>query len=887
MVVPSPTSRTLALSFARSRTRNRAFALLAALGVIWPLVFFAAANPERVLAHSTTHFSVADFPSPTVAGVAHNVTVKALDTSDQPDPTYDGTVTLTSSDGQAVLPSPGTLTNGAGTFSVELRTAGPQSITATDGSITGSQSGITVTPGAADPDHTTISASATSVTVDPPSPTVTVRAKDQYDNNLTTGGDTVILRQLVDGVAGGPLSVSDHGDGTYTAAVADTHPRNHSISGRINGDPITTGNPVIGFTVGALASIVVTPDSSNINADTGFQTYTVEGFDQFGNSRGDATEATDFQITSGGSCTDNSCGSRTASSYTVTANDSDFEDLAALVITHGAPTKLAITTQPGSTYTADENHITVTVKIEDQWGNVNVDDNTSTIGLGLSGGDLTAVLGGAAPITVTNGVATFSNLTVRKVGTAYQLNATSTPAYTPASTNGFDITPGVLASFTIDNITTPQVAGVPIPLTSHAFDAWGNLKTNYTGSPTGHLATNFGISPSGTGPTVPAGLSWSLGIGTGSVTPFAAQTLRSVTVSDTSPSVSLTSNTFTVNPNNAFTTVFSATGFNGQPLDTKIATPIYSVCVPSGGTAPCALSPSSTGVRVLVRDQWGNTVLPTLITLGVGASTTGLGTATTSNGIADFGNQPSIAAISSPTLRAHAPTGSDGISASFQIAVDVSGCDNTLCKNTAIGNLQKGYDQITTSGDFYNGTTTNVLLRTQFLGTSSFPTGAQSSTNGCGPSTLVNQGQEALPKGAGVQATAPTTTMLIVISKDYLKQKGLYLKNPFQFSLCVGATWIGAGPAPANGWIGHDPKLRPVVTHADVNGVYWALANDCFVFLPNTSNPCIAVRTRFAFDVQKYFHWTAAQTAAYMQDGDLAFIVKKNSPWDGKGGVYS
>ena len=64
---------------------------------------------------------------------------------------YTGTVHFTSSDGSAVLPANYTFTAGdAGThvFSVTLKTAGTQSITATDtvtGSITGTQN-VTVNP---------------------------------------------------------------------------------------------------------------------------------------------------------------------------------------------------------------------------------------------------------------------------------------------------------------------------------------------------------------------------------------------------------------------------------------------------------------------------------------------------------------------------------------------------------------------------------------------------------------------------------------------------------------------------------------------------------------------------------------------------------------------
>jgi hypothetical protein len=73
--------------------------------------------------------------------------VNALDASGAAFPAYSGTVHFTSTDGQAVLPKDSMLTNGTGTFSVILETAGSQSVTATDAaksSITGSANSIVV-----------------------------------------------------------------------------------------------------------------------------------------------------------------------------------------------------------------------------------------------------------------------------------------------------------------------------------------------------------------------------------------------------------------------------------------------------------------------------------------------------------------------------------------------------------------------------------------------------------------------------------------------------------------------------------------------------------------------------------------------------------------------
>ncbi len=99
---------------------------------------------------AATHLSVSGFPSPDVAGVAGTITVKALDAYGNTAPTYDGTVHFTSSDSKAVLPANYTFNStdkGVHASSVTLKTAGTQSVTATDtvtASIKGSQTGIVV-----------------------------------------------------------------------------------------------------------------------------------------------------------------------------------------------------------------------------------------------------------------------------------------------------------------------------------------------------------------------------------------------------------------------------------------------------------------------------------------------------------------------------------------------------------------------------------------------------------------------------------------------------------------------------------------------------------------------------------------------------------------------
>jgi hypothetical protein len=86
----------------------------------------------------TSAYLVSGLPSSIVAGTAATVTVTAVDAYNNRTTAYRGTAHFTSSDSRAVLPADYTFTstdNGAHTFTngVTLKTAGSQSVTATNG----------------------------------------------------------------------------------------------------------------------------------------------------------------------------------------------------------------------------------------------------------------------------------------------------------------------------------------------------------------------------------------------------------------------------------------------------------------------------------------------------------------------------------------------------------------------------------------------------------------------------------------------------------------------------------------------------------------------------------------------------------------------------------
>jgi hypothetical protein len=127
--------------------------------------------------------------STATAGTAMRVTVTAVGTNGAVASTYTGTVHFTSSDAQAVLPKDSALTNGAGTFSVTLKTAGNQSISVADTvtiSVAGTNS-ISVNPGPVA--QFTVSgppAATTGIVVN-----VSVSAQDAYSNAVTGYTGTV------------------------------------------------------------------------------------------------------------------------------------------------------------------------------------------------------------------------------------------------------------------------------------------------------------------------------------------------------------------------------------------------------------------------------------------------------------------------------------------------------------------------------------------------------------------------------------------------------------------------------------------------------------------------------------------------------------------------
>jgi hypothetical protein len=175
--------------------------------------------------NAATHFLVSA-PASAVAGASFSVSVTALTAGNQLDPLFRDTVHFTSTDSVAVLPADYTFTpddSGSHTFSVTLKKAGSQTITATDttnSAVSSAQASVTVSAAAARKLH--LKPSTTTPTAGAKF-RLTVTARDAFGNTATGYRGTVTLSDSVG-------NASLPGNYTFTAADMGVHTFNVTLN---------------------------------------------------------------------------------------------------------------------------------------------------------------------------------------------------------------------------------------------------------------------------------------------------------------------------------------------------------------------------------------------------------------------------------------------------------------------------------------------------------------------------------------------------------------------------------------------------------------------------------------------------------------------------------
>ena len=230
----------------------------------------------------------------------------------------------------------------------------------------------------------------------------------------------------------------------------------------------------------------------------------------------------------------------------------------------------------------------------------------------------------------------------------------------------------------------------------------------------------------------------------------------------------------------------------------------------------------------------------------------------------------------------------------FRIVQDLAPCDNShQCKNNTsngqTGNFtQYSFGQITSTGTY-----SDVLLTTQF-------TSGSDTSRQCGNNRTIGQSTELRAAGPTVSTTS-TGYLVLIIPKNTLKADGVLSRGTPSFNVCLGALYLGDGSPGSYGgthtaWIGKKTSgnglapANPVLDPLSGFIRYWAPPANCGTagLHADGSDPCIYLRTKQKSDITALVnqHILAPGADANMHDADVAIVIYKPNPWDGKGGIY-
>ncbi len=258
-------------------------------------------------------------------------------------------------------------------------------------------------------------------------------------------------------------------------------------------------------------------------------------------------------------------------------------------VSAGPATKLVYTTAPPGATTAGAT-FSVVVKEEDQFGNIEIGDSTTTLSL-AAGGGFSCV---TPPTHVTNGVATFSNCSYTTAST-YTLTASST-GLTSAMSNT-TVSAGPATSITLTGCSSSIASGATCVATAALKDAFGNVET------ANNTAVSFAETAGSGSVTGLAGVT-NFTNGVANVT-LTGNLVGSVTIDATGDTFTSNTVTFSVTPGSASKVVFTTQPGNGISGTALATQPVVKVEDAAGNTVTSSSAPvtltlnASSGVGTL------------------------------------------------------------------------------------------------------------------------------------------------------------------------------------------------------------------------------------------------------------------------------------------------
>ena len=475
--------------------------------------------------------------------------------------------------------------------------------------------------------------------------TVTVTAYDMYDNVVSGGPNqylgTVSLSSTDPLISGLPASyasvASDDGSHTFTNAafktvgsqtITATDSTNRTVTGTsgtvtvepaaasqlvVTQQPSPTATVGVAFTTQPVVSEadpygnVITSDSSSTvtaargNVGTGdlqgsnLTVTLVNGVAAFSGLSYDSAETMNISF------------STNASGVSSTISQD-------IVVEKGAASRLVVSQAPSSTATAGQKFaIQPVVDVEDQNGNIETSDNSTVVSVSLAG-EL-GLPDGTTSLTVKNGVATFTDLSVTTAGTI-ALEFTG-DGLTSGTSKNIVVSPA--APFRLAIHTQPSstaTAGQPFETQPviYELDQYGNLET-------GDNKTTITASlSSGVGPLIGAATATVVG-GAATFTNLSDNLVGTISLDFSGGALSVgPSNNIAVSP--------------GAAAQLKVATqPFASVTAGNMLTDPIVIDVEDANGNIVTGDN--STVVTA--SLGSGAGTLiGTTTATVVNGVASF-----------------------------------------------------------------------------------------------------------------------------------------------------------------------------------------------------------------------------------------------------------
>jgi hypothetical protein len=411
-------------------------------------------------------------------------------------------------------------TDGAITFALQSTTAAGTA-TVNAASIYGDAAGsttVTFTAGAVSAANSTVTVDTNTAAVgtNPASDGITVTVTLKDANNNPVANTEVVLSATGSGnyingqtEGNGPATIgTTNASGVAIGKILSTKAE-AKIFSAAGGATAITQTQAVTFTPLAAQTLQVTGITDPVTAGVA-SAATVTAYDQFNNiatgytgtvhftsSDAQALIPNDYIFQAGDNGAKTFAGGitlKTAGEQTVTATDTVNGALTGsqtgITVNPAAASTLIINQQPASAAAGTAIAPAVSVRIEDDFGNLV--DSTASVAIAIANNPGSGTLSGMTSKAATSGVATFSDLSIDKAGTGYTLAITS-GVLTGATTNAFNISPADAARLAYSLQPTNTTAGVAISpaVAIQIEDQYGNL-VNSTATVTIAIAENPG-----------------------------------------------------------------------------------------------------------------------------------------------------------------------------------------------------------------------------------------------------------------------------------------------------------------------------------------------------------------------------------------------------------